>query len=168
MVSIIENGVLQSALNNLINDSGKNLSKMLDINLNVFVKELKKENYDGWFSSIENGPTVEVALINNTDLYEIINSNKCNENWSYSSYNNPNTFNLTPQDWGKKYKINTQEKPVILKINKIYKPMIKKYINRYRNINDKTAFYIVLKNATIEYINSPYKKIKWCISDKLL
>lgn len=41
-------------------------------NLFKIAKKLKKEKFKGWFTSIENGSSIEVALLNNKKLFEYI------------------------------------------------------------------------------------------------
>jgi len=54
---------INSSLNELSNNSDY-LSKLKNTRKYCFREYLLKEDFDGWFSSIENRTTIEVALIN--------------------------------------------------------------------------------------------------------
>jgi hypothetical protein len=115
------------------------------------VKDLKKEKFDGWFSSIENKSAVEVALINNKDIYEIIETKEIKKNWNNGHYTGNNNI-IILKNWGK-FKICTLENPVILNINKIYEEMFrtyKIYELKSKFIGEQT-FQIILNNAHINY-----------------
>ena len=142
-----------SALNTFINHPNANLAKRHNKELNFFSNQLKKENFDGWFSSIENKGTVEVSLINDTNLFEILKSELYK--------NNNNKLNI--KNWTKNYNISIIENNVILNINERYKDMIKKYIDYEieSNLINQYIFQIILKYAEITYHNYSYKKIDW-------
>ncbi len=63
-------------------------------NLACFCNELKKENFDGWFTSIEDFQQIEVALINENSLYEIVKTETINENNWKNSINNYININI--------------------------------------------------------------------------
>ena len=151
MIDCIGKTHIFSALNKLINHPKKNLAKTENKVLTEITKDLKNENYDGWFSSIENKSHVEVALINNKNIYEIIETKKLKRNWSNGYYNNNNS--IIKKNWGKIYKISCIEIPVILNINKKYKKMIDEY--KEYEIKSKFPleyiFQIILDNAIIYY-----------------
>jgi hypothetical protein len=135
MISDIKDIKIYSALNDLIEHPNKNLAKKHDYILKILEMDLKKENFDGWFSSIENKANVEVALNNNKDIYEIIETKLLQHNWNNGHYDEDN---IILKKWGK-IRISIIEIPVILNINKKYK----KY---------KFIFQIILNNAIINYI----------------
>jgi hypothetical protein len=81
-----------------------NLSKMNNSKLLLFSTQLKKNNFDGWFTSINNKTNVEVALINNSNLYKLLKTDKLNENWINSYYENNI---LIHKNWGFNYPICT-------------------------------------------------------------
>ena len=151
MIDCIGKTHIFSALNKLINHPKKNLAKTENKVLTEITKDLKNENYDGWFSSIENKSHVEVALINNKNIYEIIETKKLKRNWSNGYYNNNNS--IIKKNWGKIYKISCIEIPVILNINKKYKKMIDEY--KEYEIKSKFPleyiFQIILDNEIIYY-----------------
>jgi hypothetical protein len=87
MISDIKDIKIYSALNDLIEHPNKNLAKKHDYILKILEIDLKKENFDGWFSSIENKANVEVALNNNKDRYYVLYD-------GFSSYVTTNDFQL--------------------------------------------------------------------------
>ena len=104
MIDSIKNIKIYSSLNQIINHPNKNLAKKHNYVLQDVVNELKKETFDGWFSSIENKGFVELALINDKKLFEVIDSQILHRNWR----NGNNTNNqITLKNWGKKYEICT-------------------------------------------------------------
>lgn len=126
------------------------LTKQNDNLLKILVKDLKKEKFDGWFSSIKNKSAVEVALINNKDIYEIIETKEIKKNWNNGHYTGNN---IILKNWGK-FKICTLENPVILNINKIYEEMFRTYKTyelKSKFIGEQT-FQIILNNAHINYL----------------
>lgn len=152
MIDYIGKTHIFSSLEKLIDHPNKNLAKKHNDILKIIVKELKKENFNGWFSSIENKSHVEVALINNKNIYEIIETNNLKRNWRNGYYNNNNNNKIEKKNWGK-YKICSIEIPVILNINKKYKEMLEKYKEyeiKSKFISEYT-FQIILDNAIINY-----------------
>ena len=154
MIEIFKGGRIFSSLNTLTKHPNLNLAKKYDNNLRCYREELKKENYDGWFTSIENKASVEVGLINDENNYEVVTTEKLRKNWKY---NNNKKF------WGLEYPISTIEIPVKLKINLRYKSMIKeykKYCVKSGNENN-TIFMIMLQNAEIYYHKYDLEEIEW-------
>jgi hypothetical protein len=151
MIDHIGSIKIYSSLNQIINHPNKNLAKQNNNILKVLVKDLKKENFDGWFSSIENRSSVEVAFINNKDIYEIIQTKKIKKNWINGHYNGNNNI-IILKNWGK-FEICTIENPVILNINKRYEEIFRKY--KEYEIKSKFlgeyTFQIILNNAKINY-----------------
>jgi hypothetical protein len=154
MIEHISNIKIYSSLNQIINHPSKNLAKQNNSFLKIIIKDLKNENFDGWFSSIENKSAVEIALINDFDIYEIIDSKELKRNWNNGHYTGNNNENIIIKNWGK-YKICTIEKPVILNINNKFKQLLKKY--KEYEIKSKFpyeyTFQIILNNAIINYFN---------------
>ena len=154
MINDISDIKLYSSLNDIIEHPNKNLAKKHDYILKIMVKTLIKENFDGWFSSIENKSGVEVALNNKKDIYEVIDTIPLKHNWINGHYNNnDNNEIIVKKNWGK-LKICTIENPIILNINKKYKKLIKKY--KDYEIKSKFIseyiFQIILDNAIINYL----------------
>jgi hypothetical protein len=56
-------------LDTLIGEPGNNLKKLFLPNLVCYGRYLLKDNFDGWFSTIEGKTTIEVGLLNLFDLY---------------------------------------------------------------------------------------------------
>lgn len=160
MIEDLKKGRIYSALSTLINHPNANLVKRHNKELYFFSNQLKKENFDGWFSSIEDKGTIEVALINNNNIFEILESKLLINNWKNGNINN-NQLNI--KNWGKIYKVYIIEKSIILCINERYKDIIRKYIEfeiETKLIN-QYIFQMILKNAQILYHKYEYHKIDW-------
>ena len=160
MIEDIKKARIYSALSTLINDKNGNLAKRHKEELDFFTKQLKKENLDGWFSSIENKGTVEVSLINDKNLYEIVETELLMNNWNNGNINN-NVIKI--KNWWRKYNVYSIEYPVIFNINERYKPMLDKYIDfeKETQLINQYIFQKILKNAIIRYHKYNYKKIDW-------
>ena len=160
MIEDIKKARIYSALSILINHKNGNLAKRHKEELEFFTKQLKKDNLDGWFSSIENKGTVEVSLINDKNLYEIVETEPLMNNWNNGNINN-NVIKI--KNWGMKYKVYSIEYPVIFNINERYKPMLEKYIDfeKETQLINQYIFQKILKNAIIMYHKYNYKKIDW-------
>ena len=152
-----------SSLNLFSNHSNLNLAKKNDNNLKSYVKELKKENFDGWFTSIENKGSIEVSMINDNSLFEIIKTEEFTRNWRNG--NNLNNF-ITTKNWGKKYPICSIEYPLTFKINNKFKQLLEDYINfgLKSKFPYEHVFQVILENAKIYYHESNFDgKITWKI-----
>jgi len=182
MIESFKKAKIYSALSNLRDHPNKNLAKKHISELFIFSKYLKKENFDGWFTSIENKGTVEAALLNNKNIFEIldltdfkntISREMCSKleegqgrfsepfinNWRNGNISN-NELNI--KNWGKKYSVCTVSFNAILNINERYKEMIKKYIDfeiDSKFIN-QYVFQMILKNAIITYHKYDYQKFE--------
>jgi hypothetical protein len=141
-----------SAFSNFFNQDKKNLSVINKNKITDFANKLNHTKLDGWFSSIEDKSGIEVALLNNKNLYECIGANNFNSNWNfiYENNNNKSYINI-----GKKYKICTIEKPAILIINEKFRNNIEKYKKSISSENfiPTTIVEIVLNNAIILYFD---------------
>ena len=138
MIDDINKTRIYSALNTLIDHPQADLIKRRNIELGEMTKHIKNNKFDGWFSSIENKCGVEIALVNNKNLFENDNS----------------TIN---------YEICTIRNPVILNINERFKDIIEKYISLRTNkkVYNKCAFQIILTNAILNYHKGEYQKLSW-------
>lgn len=128
-----------------------------------YVNELIKENLDGWMSSIENKTTIEVSLINDSNIFEPIKTEKLKRNWRNGFFKD---YEKNLKVWGKKYEICTIEKPVILYLNDRFRIMIEEY----KKYEIKTGylknfiFQVLLDNATIYYHKGDLEKIVWNVN----
>ena len=161
MIEKFKKKYIFSSLSSFINNKNENLAKKYNSNLYCFVNELKNENFDGWFTSIENKSTVEVSLINNLDLFETIKTEELRRNWRNA--NNLNNI-ITIKNWGKKYPICSIKKNIIFKLNDRYKKIIEEYID-YGLKSDfpyDNVLNIIFDNAEFYYskYDSNYQ-IKW-------
>ena len=152
MIDSIKNIKIYSSLNQITNHPNKNLAKKHNYVLQDVANELKKETFDGWFSSIENKGFVEIALMNDKKLFEVVDSQILNRNWRNG--NNANN-QITLKNWGKKYEICTIKNPITLNIHQKYEIMIIKYkeYEKKSNFPLEYIFQVILENATINYID---------------
>jgi hypothetical protein len=149
-----------SALNGLINKPGLNLAKMFDGNLACYSQKLREERFDGWFSSIENKGSVEIALLNDPSIFSYSSSETLKRNWRNS--NNINNT-ITTKNWGNLYPICTLKQPVILNIHERFRAPIESYIenNKTSDFPNDFIFQILLSNAIISYHTSPVVFKRW-------
>jgi hypothetical protein len=165
MIEFIKGLRIFSLLNSLLGKEGRNMEKQNDKNLRCYIKYLDKDNFKGWFNSIEGKSTVEVALINNPSYYTILDSSVIQRRWNFSG-NYKNDMYI-PRNLGTIYPISTEKMPVKLILNKVYKDMIDtflKYEPKYES--RETIFQVVMSNAVIIYIdtkvtNNLKNKIRW-------
>jgi hypothetical protein len=166
MIESFRKTFIFSSLHKFINSLNENLAKKNNDNLMCFSEELKKENFDGWFTSIENKATIEVALLNDKNIFEVIKTEELRKNWRNGNYLNNK---ISIKNWGQKYKIYTLELPIIFNINERFKERIDEYIKYNQNSNFPNEFVlqVIFNNAIINYhksYNNNFIDIKWkCI-----
>ena len=160
MIDEFKKAKIFSSLNLFTNHPNLNLAKKHNNQLYCYVKELIKENLDGWMTSIENKTTIEVSLINDSNIFKPIKTEKLKRNWRNGNlYEDEKKLKL----WGKKYSICTIEKPVILFLNDRYKKMIEEY-KKYEiksGYFNEYVFQVLLNNCNIYYHNEELEKITW-------
>lgn len=131
---------LISALPKLINDFTPNsdLNKQTDCNLLIYRKHLENNDFDGWFCSVEDGYTTEIALLNNF-FFEIIECTKIVE----EDYNN------TKQTYDDDLKCNIYEE----------NPIYDDELNNIKTIINFGNYYELsfIKNKVKFYLNDRYK-----------
>ena len=157
MVDEIDNKQIICTLNEMCeNKYCKISSKNNNENLIYFSKILKESNFDGWFTSVKNNKTeVEIALLNDNNLFSIEKTEPLAKNW-YNYSEIIENKSVIKKNWGKRYSICSDERPVILNINK----KMKKYIDNYNYIgNDNNRFQLltlqyVLKNSEINILDN--------------
>jgi hypothetical protein len=156
MVKLIIGFRVISALNDYLDKENSNLAKMDYRRIEQWLPYMKKERFDGWFSSIENKTAIEIAIINDSSLIKIVNCEPLIYNWTNSTYNN-NT--LIQKKWGSKYPINQTAK---FKIHTRFKPQIENYLRKIKEEDPQsTALSKLLQNSIIEYVDAPIYSVKW-------
>jgi hypothetical protein len=154
MVQSIHRMRVFSSLNAYLENGASNLAKMDYEKIKCWLPFLKKENLDGWFSSIENKTSVEFAVLNDPSVLKIVECLPIHFNWANSTYNKP-------KNWGTTYEIT--KTPIRFVLNSRFKSQIEEYERQVaRDDPDGTAFSVLLKTATIDYIEAPLETIKWC------
>ena len=160
MISGFRKTFVHSLLDVLINKPGNNLAKMNDTNLSCYVKHLKQEQFNGWISTIEGKSTVEVALINDSSVFEVSESEELHRNWRNA--NNANNI-ITHKNWGSVYPITTAQNPAILNLNERFKNDVESY-KLYALTSTfplEHTFQVVISNAVIRYFPGPNTYIGW-------
>ena len=139
-----------SAFSHFFQSNKKNLSKTELSKIINFCDILKSKNLDGWFSSIEDGTGIEVALLNNSKIFNIVRTNNFNSNWNIMNEYGNNKLLL-----GERYKVCSTYNPVIIIINKKFKKRFKTFYKRYTSskYSANTVFEKVLENAIIIYMD---------------
>jgi len=149
-----------SSLNILTNHTYLTSAKLKKEQFVSYVEELKKENFDGWFTSIDNRAAVEIALINDKNIFDVIKTEKLNPYWRRGYYNNDT---IVIKDWRTKYPVCCIEKPVILNIHNRFEIMIQKYleVEVESGFIKEYTFQVLLDNAIIKYHEGSLEKIEW-------
>ena len=156
MISNITDIRINSAFINFFNINKTNLSFINNNKVNKFKNKLISKNFDGWFSSIEDKIAIEVALLNNNEIYECKQINNFNSNWNFIYNENIDDSYL---NFGKKYYICTINKPCILLINQEFKNNIDIFKSKSlsKNLLPSSVFEVILKNAYIIYFDENNK-----------
>jgi hypothetical protein len=157
MIDNIYKTFIISALISLLNNPIGYLETRNYDKLIYFINKIKEEKFDGWFSSIDKKIRLEVALINNKNIFK-----KIDENIKFINNKNFNLNRIYPLD--NKYLICSLENPLIININTRYKKIIQDYIDLgiKKKYIDKIDFQIILQNAIISYHEHNYEsKINW-------
>ena len=112
-----------------------------------FLEKLEKENLDGWLASIENRSHVEVAILNDSSIFEAISFEPLRKNWR-----NGNCLGGIPEckNWGPLYPISSRTIPIFFQLNEKYKQLIEEYIK----YGLEYAFQVILENSNIQYIKN--------------
>jgi hypothetical protein len=148
MIKEFNNDRIISSLPDIINHPKGNLAKM-ELEVKII---LEKEYFDGWFTSIENKQTVEVALLSGKNLYECIHSEKVVKAWRNGNCTD-NGKNVICKIWKERYKLSFLENIIKLHVNKKYKKMFKKYKNNEKKSKyiHEYIFQIILDSAHIKF-----------------
>jgi hypothetical protein len=159
MIGDINDLTIKPVLNRFIGIENGNLAKQYDANTLCFSRYLQQERFDGWISTIDGGSTIEIALLNSPDLFEVISCKPCKADWKKRSYR---SGKLIPKSWGTSYPISTVELPATLRINRRYEPFINNYMQTCNETDPcSTSFYMLLQNATIVYHDATISVPKW-------
>jgi hypothetical protein len=160
MINECKKAKIFSSLNLFTNHPNLNLAKKHNNQLFCYVNELIKENLDGWISSIENKTSIEVSLINDSNIFTPIKTERLKRNWRNGYLDE---YEKKLKLWEKKYKICTIENPITLFLNDRYKIMIEEY-KKYEiktGYFNEYVFQVLLNNATIYYHKEDLEKIIW-------
>ena len=118
-----------------------------------FLKKLAKQNLDGWLASIENRSHIEVAIVNDPNIFEAISFEHLRKNWR-----NGNFLGGIPEckNWGHLYPISSHSLPIVFHLNEKFKRLIEEYIQYglESKYSFEYAFQVILENAHIQYIKN--------------
>ncbi len=163
MVKDIINDRIISALPDIVDDPRENLAKMPtscnslssklnDVVLSEIRVDLEKEYFHGWFTSIENKATVEVALMSGKNIYEHIKSEPLKRAWRNG--NCTDDGEIFCKIWRKRYILSFIEKGIKLRVHKRFKKLFRKYKlyeKKSKYINEY-VFQIILDHANIKFL----------------
>ncbi len=113
----------------------------------------KKENVDGWFSSVRNGSkgfhNCEIGLLNDSNIYSIIRDEKFKRDFKIYKIDEE----IKKKDYGTLYKISFIEIPIILHLHIRFKDLIQQYLifEKESKYIESCTFQLLLKNAIITY-----------------
>lgn len=184
MVHKIHNGKIYSLLSTLLDKSEEHiLNKQHDKNLDCYFPYMLKENLFGWFCSIEDGTSIEIALHNSNDFLEKIETvkiksninninlnniffnninNMANNNNNTNNINNIYNKNITNNNVSREYVLTTENNPISLYINERYKDDIDKFKIKSKKNNYDYPLQKLFKNAKIKYFKNKYSThLKW-------
>jgi len=159
MVSLIHKTRIFSSLNKYLGENNTNLAKMNYGRIKSWLPFLQSEKLDGWFSSIENGYAIELALIHDPTILKILECNPIRYNWTNSKYVNNS---ITPKHWGSVYPLSATTIPFQLVLNERYRTQIENYKKLIASEEPlSTTLSIILENADINYFEGAVDDIKW-------
>jgi hypothetical protein len=152
MIEKIDEDRIYSALSNI---SGYDPLLKILLKMNILVLHqmkdlLKKENLNGWFSSIDNGKNTEITILNKYETFIYIKSHKMIRMWRNGYLKNNEVF---IKEWRNLYKISFIEKPIKLYVNKRFKKLFKKYkkYEKKSKFIHEYIFQMILDYAKIKY-----------------
>lgn len=163
MIEGCKNCKILSSLLLFTNHLSFNLAKRNNNQLLSYVDELKKEDFSGWFSSIDDRAAVEVALINDLSIFEAIKTDELKPYWKRGHYSYI-TESIILKDWRlHKYIFSNIENPVYLNIHIKFKNIIEEYKKNEINSGHlrEYAFQVLLDHAIITYHEGDFEKIEW-------
>lgn len=113
-----------------------------------FLEKLAKENLDGWLASIENRSHVEVAIVNNPNIFELYSFEPLRKNWR-----NGNCLGRLPEckNWGNLYPITSCSLPIVFNFHGKKKLFIEEYIQygRKSKYPFEYTLQVILENSII-------------------
>lgn len=161
MINQIYRMKIYSSLTNYLKTQNTNLAKTDYNRIKCWIPYLQKENLEGWFSSIENKTAIEFAVLNDPLILKIVECLPIQFNWANTRYSKD--MNLIPKKWGTTYPISSLTNPIHMILNRRFQPQIEAYKAQVAEEDPEgTALSILLKNASITYIDAPVDTIKWC------
>jgi hypothetical protein len=150
-------------LDKLSGKPGKNLSKQITANLTCYVAHLRRHGFDGWLSTINGKTAVEVALLNQEDIFHAATPSEQVRKINWKNVNiDDATGAYIPKDWGTVYPITTVNP--VFRLNSRLKPHIDAYIEYCMSHapNENTLQLLFTQPDTvIEYHDAPFAYMTW-------
>jgi hypothetical protein len=161
MVGGFQKARILPLLDTLIQKPGHNLKKQNSHELGCYISKLQKEEFDGWFSTIEGKAAVEVALINDSTMFDTITLSNSETTDSNIDSNTNTTGNVhLRRRFRKKYPITTI--PIKLTLNSRFKDEIEQYKTYCENYcRNYFVFQFLLNTAIIQYFDAPTIYVTW-------
>lgn len=107
---------------------------------------------DGWITSVDNQEKVRIFMRNDPTVLGVIGFEPMDWSWRNGRIAHDGG-SLVPKDWGTAYPIGTVSCPAKFRLPLSFKQKIEEYkADVERDDPEGAAFYMVLKNAEIEYI----------------
>jgi hypothetical protein len=152
MVERIHNFRVYPLLDTLIDAPGRNLDKMYFRNQVCYGQNLLVGGFDGWFSTIKGGPSIEVGLLNLGDVWSYKPSTLLRRDWK-------DVYTNTKGRWGIIYPINVS---AVFRIHHRYKEDIDAYLYNTNSVSpDIYTLQHLLSRSPITYHDYPFQKITW-------
>jgi hypothetical protein len=153
MISSIQSSYIRAYLNLYLDISNLEELKPQPEDTERILKDHKlieawqSEGFDGWISSV-NGENrnLDVVLFNNSEVFKVIDSKPIIFDWS----------NWYIKTWGTAYPVSIIQYPPEMTLNVRYKNQFEAYQDYMKDNPNGTTLCILLNNATIHYIDTPY------------
>ena len=183
MINGLKKRRLLSAIDNIIHCKRNIYSQITNESYHEIKELLECSDLDGFFSPVREGElngfkNVEIGLLNNKNLYSIIDITKCDKNWNFRIERIEDEVKNIVKDkkrikdkirlkhWGDKYQICSIERPIDLNLHIRYKKLIRLYRRRELKSGfwQYLTFQVILLNSNINY----YKTIQDIVETDLI
>lgn len=150
-------------LDKLSGKPGQNLSKRDESNLACYATHLRRNEFDGWISTINGKTAVEVALLNQSDIFEAATPSEQVIRFDWKNVNiDDTTGEYIPKSWGTNYPISVVS--AIFHLNSRLRPHIDEYIAYcMARVPNENTFQIILTDptTTILYHDAHFAYLTW-------
>jgi hypothetical protein len=154
---------IMPVLDKLSGRPGQNLSKRDAANIACYATHLDRNEFDGWISTINGKTAVEVALLNQDDIFEVTSPSEQIRRFDWKNVNiDDSTGEYIPKVWGTKFPISVVNP--IFHLNSRLRTHIDAYIAYcMAHAPNENTFQIILMDptTTIRYHDAPFAYITW-------